>query len=198
MNDTEHAWMDREDAAMARRVERAERDLDELTRRWFALVGMVPAGGVKDGAGVRTPPGPSVPIRVDVVDLQMEIVAWVGEVLPLARGALRAGFSNNRSTVVGLGYLRSNISSIWSEDPGTAEDIADGAGRLQWRARRVAGEVSSAFPVDVDCPDCGCLSLWAHPGRGLIRCGMPECGAEWAAGRLAVAVWKSDTPTSES
>lgn len=198
MNDTEHAWAEQEDAAVARRVERAERDLDELTRRWFALAGMVPAGGVKDGAGVKTAPGPSVPIRVDVVDLQMEITAWVGEVLPLARGALRAGFSNNRSTVAGLGYLRSNIGSIWGEDPGTAEDIADGAGRLQWRARRLAGEVSAAFPVDVDCPDCGCLSLWAHPGRGLIRCGVSDCGAEWAAGQLAVAVWESDTPTSES
>lgn len=198
MNDAQQAWMDQVDAQTAQRVERAERDLDELTRRWFALAGMVPAGGAKDGVGVRMTPGPTVPIRVDVVDLQMEIAAWVREVLPLARGALRAGFSNERSTVVALGYLRSNIGSIWGEDPATAEDIARGAGRLQWRARRVAGEVSAAFPVDVDCPECGCLSLWAHPGRGLIRCGVSDCGGEWAAGQLAIAVWKSDTPTSHS
>ena len=196
MKDAEQAWRDQVDEETARRVERAERDLDELTRRWFALAGMVPAGGSKEGAGVRTAPGPTVPIRVDVVDLQMEITAWVRTNLPLARGALRAGFSNERSIVPALGYFRSNIGSIWKEDPATAEEIASGAGRLQWRARRIAGEVSAAFPVDVDCPECGCLSLWAHPGRGLIRCGMPECEGEWAAGQLAVAAWKSDTPTS--
>lgn len=195
MRDAQQAWRDQVDTATARRVERAEVDLDELIRRWFALAGMVPAGGVKDGAGVRTLPGPTVPIRVDVVDLQMEIRAWVRTNLPLARGALRAGFSNERSIVGALGYLRSNIGSIWGEDPATAEVIAEGAGRLQWRAKRIAGEVSAAFPVDVDCPDCGCLSLWVHPGRGLIRCGMSDCAGEWAAGQLAVAVWKSDDTT---
>lgn len=198
MNDAQQAWMDQVDARTARRVERAELDLDELTRRWFALTGMVAAGGSKDGVGVRSAPGPTVPIRVDVVDLQVEIAVWVREQVPLARGALRAGFSNERSTVAGLGYLSSNIGSIWEEDPATAEDIASGAGRLQWRAKRVAGEVSSAFPVDVDCPECGCLSLWAHPGRGLIRCGVSDCAGEWAAGQLAVVVWQSDTPTSGS
>lgn len=129
MKDAERSWLEQVDEATARRVERAERDLDELTRRWFALAGMVPAGGVKDGAGVRTSPGPSVPIRVDVVDLQMEIAAWLRGVLPLALGALRAGLSNSRSTVAGLGYLRSNIGSIWGGDPATAEDIADEIGR---------------------------------------------------------------------
>lgn len=194
MSDAEREWLERVDEATARRVERAERDLDELTRRWFALAGMVPAGGVKDGAGVRTSPGPSVPIRVDVVDLQMEIAAWVGEVLPLARGALRAGFSNSRSTVAGLGYLRSNIGSIWREDPGTAEDVADGAGRLQWRARRLAGEVSSAFPLRdaAECPECDLRMLWAHPGHGLVRCANPECGHEAMAGDFAVEVWRSE------
>lgn len=196
MKDGERTWRDQVDTAVARRIERAELDLDELIRRWFALAGMVAADGVKDGAGVRTTPGPTVPVRVDVVDLQIEIKAWVQKQVPLARGALRAGFSNERSIVGGLGYLHSNIGSIWEEDPATAEEIANGAGRLQWRAKRIAGEVSAAFPVDVDCPECGCLSLWAHPGRGLIRCGMPECEGEWDAGQLAVAAWKSDTPTS--
>lgn len=198
MRDDEQAWQDQVDAVRVRRIGRAEQDLDELARRWFALAGMVQVEGAKDGAGVRTTPGPTVPIRVDVVDLQIEIKGWVRKQLPLARGALRAGFSNERSIVAGLGYLRSNIGSIWEEDPATAEEIADGAGRLQWRAKRIAGEVSAAFPVDVDCPECGCLSVWVHPGRGLIRCGMPDCKGEWVAGQLAVAVWNSDTPTSRS
>lgn len=186
MND----WRDELAERDVRVIERAEVDLSDLGVRWIALAGMVAAGGAP-GDGARSVPGPRVPIRADVVDLQVEIARWTVRMVSLASGALRAGFSNVRSTVGGLGYLSSNISSIWREDPDTARDIADGAGRLRWRARRISGEVSSAFPIDVDCPECGEPALWAHPGRGLVRCGMPECGAEWMAADLAVAVWQS-------
>lgn len=190
MNDWAQQWQDEQEGRVSRRVERAEMDLDDLADRWVRLAGMVAAtGSTADGS--RGVAGPTVPIRVDVVDLQRDIASFVARVVPLARGALRAGFSNRCSTVGGLGYLRSNMRSIWTEDPATGEEVARDAGKLRWRARRIAGEVSSAFALDVVCPACGYLALWAHPGRGLVRCGMAECGSEWVAADLAVEVWRS-------
>lgn len=195
MTDWSATWRDQVSERDARAIEKAEVHLGDLADRWVRLQSMVAAGGTGESVG-RSMPGPRVPVRADVIDLQGEIAAWAARMASLAAGALRAGGSNICSTVGRLVYIQSNISSIWVEDPATGREIADGAGRLRWKCRFAAGEVARAFPIDVECPECGCMALWAHPGLGLVRCGMQECGAEWMAEAMAVSVWDSDSATS--
>lgn len=181
-------WQDELDDRVRTLVLRAQVHLDDLEVRYLALGEMLtPGRGVS--AGRRTSPGPTVPIRVDVVDLARDMEAFAVRYAGLVAGTLRAGSSNTRSTVAALAYVGEHLGRASIADPSLATDVESGAGKLRWRARRLVGEVAAAFPVDVDCPECGLMSLWVHPERGIVKCGVVECGSEWAVGEIAVPVW---------
>ena len=195
MADWTAQWQDELDERAARLVQRAQVHLDDLAVRYAAL-GELVVPGRGNSTGRRTPAGPSVPIRVDVVDLARDTEAFAARFATLVAGTLRAGSSNTRTTIAALGYVGDNLGPASLADPSLADDVEAGAGKLRWRARRLVGEVSAAFPVDVDCPECGLPALWVHPGRGIVRCGVEECGGEWTLGEIAVPLWTASQPTS--
>lgn len=186
-------WQEELDERARGLVQRAQTHLDDLEVRYLALGPMVVPGRGEVGAR-RSVPGPSVPIRVDVVDLARDIEGFATRFSGLVAGTLRAGSSNTRSTVAALAYVGDNLGPAALADPSLAGDVESGAGSLRWRARRLVGEVSAAFPVDVDCPECGLMSLWVHPGRGVVKCGVESCGSEWTVGEIAVPVWTASRP----
>ncbi|GAA1333206.1 hypothetical protein GCM10009592_26780 [Brachybacterium rhamnosum] len=189
MADWAKAWQDEVDERTRAVVDRAVVHLDDLEVRYLALGGMVTPG--RGAPGGRRPAGPSVPVRVDVIDLARDVEVFAVRYAGLVAGTLRAGSSNTRSTVGALAYVGNNLGTAALEDPTLAVDVEGGAAKLRWRARRLVGEVASAFPVDVDCPECGLMSLWVHPGRGVVKCGVEDCGAEWTVGEIAVPVWSA-------
>ncbi|HEX7352512.1 hypothetical protein [Brachybacterium sp.] len=195
MADWTENWQDELDERLRDLVLRAQVHLDDLAVRYLALGGMVTPGR-GEATGRRTPAGPSVPIRVDVVDLARDVEAFANRYAGLVAGTLRAGRSNTRSTVGALSYVGNMLGQAALADPTIATDVEGGAAKLRWRARRLVGEVSTAFPVDAPCPDCTLPSLWVHPGRGIVKCGVETCGSEWTVGDIAVPIWAAsrDTP----
>lgn len=186
-------WQDELDQRTRALVQRAQGHLDDLVVRYVKL-GTMRMPGRPDAGGRRSTPGPSVPIRVDVVDLARDVERFATRHAGLVAGTLRAGSSNTRSTVAALAYVGEHLGPAALADPSLADDVEAGAGKLRWRARRLVGEVSAAFPVDVDCPDCGLMALWVHPGRGIVKCGVESCGSEWTVGDIAVPVWTASRP----
>lgn len=193
MADWTAQWQDELDERTRGLVQRAQVHLDDLEVRYLAL-GTMLAPGRGAGGGRRPMPGPSVPIRVDVIDLARDVEAFATRHAGLVSGTLRAGRSNTRSTVGALSYVADMLGQASLADPSLAEDVESGAAKLRWRARRMVGEVSAAFPVDVDCPECGLMALWVHPGRGIVKCGVESCGSEWTVGEIAVPVWTASHP----
>lgn len=191
MADWTTEWQDELDERARRLVERAQMHLDDLAVRYLALGSMVAPGAAVPG-NRRPAPGPSVPIRVDVVDLARDVEAFGTRYAGLVAGTLRAGAAPVRTTVQALAYVSGRLGPASLADPSLAEDVESGAARLRWRARHLTGEVSAAFPVDVDCPECGLMALWVHPGRGVVKCGVEACGGEWTVAELAVPVWSTD------
>lgn len=190
MGDYTARWQDELDQRVRDVVLRARVHLDDLEVRYLALGGMVAPG--RGAAGPRrVVAGPTVPIRVDVVDLARDVEAFAVRYAALVAGTLRAGRSNTRSTVGALSYVGDMLGPAALADPSLAGDVESGAAKLRWRARHLVGEVATAFPVDVDCPACGLMSLWVHPGRGLVKCGVDACNTEWAIGDIAVPVWSA-------
>lgn len=184
-------WQDEVDEQLRALVMRAQVHLDDLEVRYAALGGLIVPERRGGGGSSKPAAGPSVPIRVDVVDLACDVEAFANRYAGLVAGTLRAGSSNTRSTVAALAYVGDHLGQAVLADPSLAGDVESGAGKLRWRARRLVGEVSAAFPVDVDCPECGLMSLWVHPGRGVVKCGVESCGSEWTVGEIAVPVWSA-------
>lgn len=186
-------WQDELDRQVLGLVERATVHLDDLQVRYAALGGMLEPGrgSAGGGGGRKSAAGPSVPVRVDVIDLAVDVERFARRHAGLVAGTLRAGSSNARSTVGALAYVGEHLGRAALADPTLAGDVESGAGKLRWRARRIVGEVARAFPVDVDCPECGLMALWVHPGRGVVRCGVESCGSEWTVGEIAVPIWSA-------
>lgn len=189
MGDWRKEWQDELDQRAQALVMRAQVHLDDLQVRYLALRGMTGQTSMSVGDGGRGVHGPRVPIRVDVVDLLRDVEVYAVRYAGLVAGTLRAGSSNTRSIVGALSYVADNLGPATIVDPTLTGDVESGAAKLRWRARRIVGEVSTAFPVDVTCPECGLMSLWVHPGRGIVKCGVESCAAEWSVGDVAVPVW---------
>lgn len=193
MADWTDRWQDELDERTAALVERAQVHVDDLVVRYEGLRDMVQPGK-GNTTGRRAAAGPSVPIRVDVVDLAREIDRFALRYAALLSGALRAGASRVRSVHDALVYVSDRLGPASLADPSLAVDVESAAASLRWRARHLVGEVEAAFPVDVPCPECGMPALWVHPGMGVVRCGMGECGHEWSVGDIAVPLWSASRP----
>lgn len=192
MPDWTDQWREHLDEQARRVVERAVVHLDDLQVRYLGLRGIVGAGSGHGGGDVtRNVPGPRVPVRLDVVDLARDVEVFSTRYAGLVAGALRAGRPNVRSIVGALSYVGEYLGPAALADPSLAGDVETKAAGLRWRARHLVGDVSAAFPVDVDCPGCGLMSLWVHPGRGVVKCGVEACGQEWSVGDLAVPAWST-------
>lgn len=192
MADWKQEWAGQVDERTRRTVERAEANLGDLAGRYVALEDFLTPGGAGDTSGSRRPaPGSAAPVRLDVVDLSADIERWARKAASLVAGALRAGVPVGSSTVGALTYIRRNLGPAALEDPTLADDVDSAAGKLRWRCQRLAGEVSAAFPVDVDCPACGLTSLWVHPGRGIVKCGVEDCGEEWTVDDYSLLTWSA-------
>jgi hypothetical protein len=176
--------------ALAAHVARTQERLHTLADRYAALRVMLTTGrtGRAEVPTFHRRPGPSSPLRVDVLDLMQEVDQYVAALLPLVRGTLRLGSGvaewnrpdTDRAVRVrgSLLFIASGLARVYAEDPVLGDDLARGAWQLERRAGWIFGDTSRPFALSEPCPACGVPALWVVPDKMVIRCGNPGCGAQ--------------------
>lgn len=162
----------------ARRQERIARSVDalrDLADRYGSLDVRPIVGRVPVGPGY----GPKEPLRLEVIDAAAKVDAFVSEYAPLVWGALRLGLYSGTDTVGGLARIAENLAGVYVEDRELGQQIARTGWRLRWQVGIVTGVEVPAARLQVACPECEAASLWWAPESGDVRCGNPECGAQW-------------------
>lgn len=191
MGDYSAEWAAEDARLLAAHVGRTAARLEVLAERYAELRSMLAAGGGQpaDGMPSRTPAGPRLPIRVEVLDTMAEIDVFLAGFLPLVRGTLRLGSGVGLWTMTakdggdartarvrsGLVFLASSLAGVYAEDPGLGDDVSRGAWQLERRAGWIFGDRSRPFALTEPCQACNVQALWVVPERMAIVCGNPAC-----------------------
>lgn len=175
--------------ALAAHITRTQARLGALAGQYGQLRAVLatPRTGRAEAPTARRRPGPSSPLRLDVLDALADIDRYLDELLPLVRGALRLGPGvgewNSRDSRTdrvrgALEFIAAGLARVYEEDPVLGDDVSRGAWQLERRAGWIFGDTSRPFALTEPCPACGVPALWVVPDRMVIRCGNPGCGAQ--------------------
>lgn len=169
---------DRAVAAWLRRTETFARRLADDYERLGEHLAPVVRG--RDGSGIRPRSArPSVPIRVEVVDLAAEVDKFAEDTIALVRGTLRTGPVSATSTPERLRFIAGSLFHVEAVDPGLVDSITDEIWRLAGRAHAIVagrtGRSPRPFRAEEVCPECAEPHLWVYPKEWVIVCAIPSC-----------------------
>lgn len=176
----------------------AERDVRALPEDYRALGALPPSGGSALTQRVAGSTEPRVPMRLDVDQLQRDMVwsltCWEPVVRELARlapersGRVRPLFSvvEAVNVIAPRIHLLASVPPIWGRSLGLAAglvhrsglDAVDDLRDLHRRARALLGTTKRVTRLPGDCPGCGAFAL--ERGEGADEVGCVACGQTWS------------------